>query len=371
MDDDLISSNNLWISELVPAFEEPVVDDLIELPVSPEKNVNTATRDSNKTQLSVNNTNENNSRDKFLKEIEMGTQLTSPVVKQKIINSLLSDLKRLVNTENNSEVNKLLRNLENILNVNCENNTELLRACLNVSNDLQSPQKRLSDSSERLEKSDKPKNEENSGKTLFVETDRDNEEKPQLDVRCESENTSQAVDDESVIKNMSGKNNSKDNLNITDSPEAPETEIRCDKDDQPDVNLAIQLLVNLKTLLSGQVEETTTMELLKNIGKILNVASSNSKIETQADCGKIHDIRRPASRKSSNQLDRTPCSLVTSSATKSAHRRSFEPKSSNVSKVCAIKCFNLLSLSFCTCNKLGFVYCFNLLWFIFILFVAD
>lgn len=324
MDDDLISSNNLWISELVPAFEdEPVVDDLIELPVSPEKNLITTTCD-NKTQLSVNNNNNNNSScDKFLKELEMDTQFTSLVAKQKIINSLLSDLRRLINIENNSEVNKLLCDLENILNVNCENNTELLRACLNVSNDLQSPQKRLSDSSEKLEKSDEHKREENSEKSK--ENNCDNE-KSQLNVTCKMEDTSQAVNnnDNLVIENMSLKNNSKDNLNIIKSPE---TEIK-NANDKPGVNLAVELLINLEKLLTGQVQEATTIELLKNIGKVLDVASNNNKIENETKSNKISNIRRTASVKHS-ELNRTPVI----SSTKSAHRRSFEPKS----KVCAIK----------------------------------
>ncbi|EGI65574.1 hypothetical protein G5I_05964 [Acromyrmex echinatior] len=147
IEDDFISNNTLWMSELLPAFEdEPVVNDLIDLPVSPERNLkDIKNSDTKQSPASVDSAEEN-----IFKEME-SPFTNSSVVKQNIT-SLLLDLRKLVK-ESNPKAKKLLDDLENILDINYKNNTELLVTCFNTSNKSQSSLKISSESIERFNKS--------------------------------------------------------------------------------------------------------------------------------------------------------------------------------------------------------------------------
>lgn len=313
-DDDLISNNTLWMSELLPAFEDDlIVDNLIELPISSEENSRIIKNSDKDQSLSNDNVDENS-----LKQIK--SQFTD-CVKQTVVTSLLTDLRKLVKAENNPEVDKLLDNLENALGSNCKNNTELLVTCLNISNELQSPQK-ISSDIEKSELTNTGKSEEESEKISSKEeicnTDKS------TDVNCKLENTSQTTtisSDNLSVKPSSFKDIDENNVNITNS--FKETDINYIKDNQPDEKLAVELLMNLGKLLSGQVEDATTMQLLKCIGKALNVASNNYKIEsqTQLDSNKMHDIQQITPIKASKSNHDTHSSIL---STKVQHRRSLE-----------------------------------------------
>lgn len=321
VDDDLISNNTLWMSELLPAFEDDlVVDNLIELPISPEKSSKQCIKNNDKEQSlsNIDKIDENS-----LKEIE--PQFTD-CVKQTIVTSLLTDLRKLIKVENNPEVNKLLDNLENVIDTNCKNNTELLVTCLNLSNELRSPQK-ISSDIEKSEVVNIDKSEEESEKILFKE-EICNVEKLSLDISCKLENTSQATTNSSdnlSLKPSSYENNDENHLNITNSPKEVYTNYAKEKDNQSDEKLAIELLMNLGKLLNVQIEDATTMQLLKCIGKALNVASNNYKIENEIpDSNKMHSIQQITPKKTS-EFDRNAHSSTHS--TKTEHRRSFDRKS--------------------------------------------
>lgn len=321
VDDDLISNNTLWMSELLPAFEDDlVVDNLIELPISPEKSSKQCIKNNDKEQSlsNIDKIDENS-----LKEIE--PQFTD-CVKQTIVTSLLTDLRKLIKVENNPEVNKLLDNLENVIDTNCKNNTELLVTCLNLSNELRSPQK-ISSDIEKSEVVNFDKSKEESEKILFKE-EICNVEKLSLDISCKLENTSQATTNSSdnlSLKPSSYENNDENHLNITNSPKEVYTNYAKEKDNQSDEKLAIELLMNLGKLLNVQIEDATTMQLLKCIGKALNVASNNYKIENEIpDSNKMHSIQQITPKKTS-EFDRNAHSSTHS--TKTEHRRSFDRKS--------------------------------------------
>ncbi|XP_070153122.1 putative leucine-rich repeat-containing protein DDB_G0290503 [Polyergus mexicanus] len=317
VDDDLVSNNTLWMSELLPAFEDDlVVDNLIELPISPEKSSKQCFKNNDKEQSlsNIDKIDENS-----LKEIE--PQFID-CVKQTIVASLLTDLRKLIKVENNSEVNKLLDNLENVIDTNCKNNTELLVTCLNLSNELRSPQK-ISSDIEKSEVVNIDKSEVESEKISFKEEIR-SDEKLSSDINCKLENTSQATINSSEnlsLKPSSHENNDDNHLNITNSPKEVYTNYAKEKDNQSDEKLAIELLMNLGKLLNGQVEDATTIQLLKCIGKALNVASNNYKIENEIpDSNKMHNIQQITPKKTS-ESDRNAHS------TKAKHRRSFDRQS--------------------------------------------
>lgn len=321
--DDLISNNTLWMSELLPAFEDDlIVDNLIELPISSEENSRIIKNTDKEQSLSNNNVDENS-----LKQIEPHF---TDCVKQTVVTSLLTELRKLVKAENNPEVNQLLDNLESALGSNYKNNTELLVTCLNISNELRSPQK-ISSDIEKSEVTNTDKSEEKSEKISSKEEICNTEKLSDMNYKLEntSQTTTMSSDDLSV-KPSSHKDNDENNLNITNSSKETDINYVKDKDNQPDEKLAVELLMNLGKLLSGQVEDATTMQLLKCIGKALNIASNNYKIksETQLDNNKMHNIQQITPIKASKSDCNTHSSIL---STKAGHRRSFE-RNSKVSK---------------------------------------
>lgn len=315
MDDDLISNNTLWISELLPAFEDEVVDDLIDLPVSPEGNLKDI-KNNYKEQASINDTEQN-----LLKKVE------SPFtdVKQDVT-SLLADLRKLIKTENNPpKAKELLDNLENILNINYKNNTELLVTFLNTSNKSRSPQKISLDGIEKFDKSNTDKSEEESDKILSQEKLCNNEKS--LDINCILKNTSQDISsDKSSVTSSSCKDNNEDSTNTSNSSDLTEyNKYGKEKDNHVDKKIAVELLINLQKLLSGQSEDNTTMQLLKNIGKVLNIALNNNiENEMKANCTRKQNIQQTTSVRG---LESSRNARSSAHSTKVAHRRSLEPKS--------------------------------------------
>ncbi|XP_032663809.1 serine-rich adhesin for platelets-like isoform X2 [Odontomachus brunneus] len=274
--DDLISNNILWVSELLPAYEDEI-DNLIELPISPKENLK-VDKSNDLKQFPV---NVNNAKDDLMKEIK--PQFTDNVsVRQTMVTTLLLDLKKLVKTENNSEVSKLIDNLENALGVKYKDNLELL-ANLNMSDRLHNS-KMSDDKLDDIEQSDKANNDQKESKKVSSEEKICDDESSPPHISNGSENASQTTtvsSDNSLTQTSSCNNNSENHLNITKSPQA------APKDNHSDEKLAIELLVNLGKLLIGQTEDATTLQLLKSIGKTLNVATNNCKIKEESQTNDI------------------------------------------------------------------------------------
>jgi len=308
------------MSELLPAFEdEPVVNDLIDLPVSPEgKLKDIKNSDKKQSSASIDSTDEN-----LFKKME--SPLTGDAVVKENITSLLSDLRKLVKTESNPEAKKILDNLENILDINYKNNTELLVTCFNASNKSQSLQKISSESIERFDKSSADKSEEESDKIssqekLFNE---------KSDENYKVEDISQDITniEKSSVTSSSCKDNSEDHMSTTHSSDITEHNKHTkEKDNQVDKKVAVELLVNLQKLLSGQAEDNTVIQLLKNIGKALNTAlNNNTENKIQANCTGKRNIQRTTPVRNPPESDRNVHSSALS--TNVGHRRSLEPNS--------------------------------------------
>jgi len=263
------------MSELLPAFEdEPVVDNLIELPVSPEGNSKGTIKDDKK-DISI---NVNNAKENSLKKMASQFIDCVPMVEQTVVSSLLADLKKLLKAENNTEINKLIDNLEIALGTNCKNNTELLITCLNISNELQSPEK--SNVAENSEKMNMDKSRNESGK-ISSEGEINNSEKSLSDMTHKLENMSQAVTSASNDNASAQVSLCKNNNGNSNDIDAKLSTSYTEEHDKSDEKLAMELLMNLGKLLRGQAEDDVTMQLLKNIGKTLNVASNVYKFENE------------------------------------------------------------------------------------------
>jgi len=330
------------MSELLPAFEdEPVVNDLIDLPVSPEGNLKDIKNSDKQSPASIDSTDEN-----LFKKME--SPLTGVTVVKENITSLLSDLRKLVKTESNPEAKKILDNLENILDINYKNNTELLVTCFNTSNKSQSLQKISSESIERFDKSSADKSEEESDKISSQE--KLYNEKSDENNKLEDISQDIISIEKSSVTSSSCKDNS-DHMSTTHSSDITEHNKHTkEKDNQVDKKVAVELLINLQKLLSGQAEDNTVIQLLKNIGKALNTALNNN-TEIQASCTGKQNIQRTTPVRNLPESDRNVHSSALS--TKVGHRRSLEPNS-KVSKYllsCTIYLNYLLTRYCIFCEK--------------------
>ncbi|KYN44659.1 hypothetical protein ALC56_00653 [Trachymyrmex septentrionalis] len=314
-EDDFISNNTRWMSELLPAFEdEPVVKDLIDLPVSPKGN----SKDIKNSDTKQSSANIDSAEENIFKEME-SPFTDSSVVKQNIT-SLLLDLRKLVK-ESNPKAKKLLDDLENILDINYKNNTELLVSCFNTSNKLQSSLKISSESIERFDKSSTGKSEEKEDGKIFSEK-LYSDEKSLPDINKLKDTSQDIVSiEKSSNMSLSCKDNSEDCMNTSNLSEYSKHK---EKDNQVDKKIAIELLVNLKKLLSGQAEDAMTIKLLKNIGRTLNTALNSTEHEMQANYIEKQNIQQTTPVRNRQEFSRN---MHSSLSTKVAPRRSLESKS--------------------------------------------
>jgi len=307
------------MSELLPAFEdEPVVDNLIELPVSPEGNSKGTIKDDKK-DISI---NVNNAKENSLKKMASQFIDCVPMVEQTVVSSLLADLKKLLKAENNTEINKLIDNLEIALGTNCKNNTELLITCLNISNELQSPEK--SNVAENSEKMNIDKSRNESGK-ISSEGEINNSEKSLSDMTHKLENMSQAVTSASNDNASAQVSLCKNNNGNSNDIDAKLSTSYTKEHDKSDEKLAMELLMNLGKLLRGQAEDDVTMQLLKNIGKTLNVASNVYKFENEQQTN--WDKKHPPDNKHQITSLKTAESDCVTHLASTIQRRSFNSRS--------------------------------------------
>ncbi|XP_011865634.1 PREDICTED: uncharacterized protein LOC105560805 isoform X2 [Vollenhovia emeryi] len=305
--DDFISNNTLWMSELLPAFEdEPVVNDLIELPVSPGGNSKDVGSNGEKeSPASVGSTEEN-----LWKILE--SSFTGVTAVKQDVPSLLSDLRKLIKTESNPEAKKLLDNLENMLDIKYKDNTELLATYLNASDESPSPRKEPSDSADKsiINKSEGGKE---SSREKLCKTG----ELPDVNYTSVDTSRDNVSSEKLSATSSSCKGDNEDRASTANSSE--------ERDSLIDKKIAVELLINLQKLLSGQAEDDTTIQLLKNIGKALNVAVNNNvTTKTPASCTR-EQIARPTvpARASGSGCNAHSSEL----SVKVAHRRSLESKS--------------------------------------------
>ncbi|XP_014218906.1 uncharacterized protein LOC106647151 [Copidosoma floridanum] len=111
--------------DCLPPSDDEAVNDLIDLPTSPPKKVIPKSVTEEEERVFTNN-------DAKSLESEFIEQNDSE--KKAAATSLLLDLQKLINKENNPRACKVLDDLQNILGVKCDDNTELLKNCLQSTN---------------------------------------------------------------------------------------------------------------------------------------------------------------------------------------------------------------------------------------------
>ncbi|KAK1128881.1 hypothetical protein K0M31_020019 [Melipona bicolor] len=329
--DDLITNNLSWTSELLPAFDDETSVNLIELPISPEKN------NSKKNIKITENENNDSYKNKIdecsnkmkenVKDLEMELVEPISVEKRPRAITLLLDLKKLIETEKNVEANKLLENLEKVLGINCESNTELLTTYLNATNNLSKSPQKSSNSLEVI----KNVIEDNTEYSAENNLTNDSTESIKESVFFESindVNTNKCIDNQKHLNSVNNKlkcKTSEDQMNIRNiNKEKNENEFNDQKTSEEKV--VIDLLANIGKLL--QTKEHPTLGILKNLGEVLNVAY-NCNVDKNIE-NKYEDVKiQQTSKKSKLKSEKEMKSLFLS---KSANRLSLDSKKQTIGK---------------------------------------
>lgn len=276
--DELIIDDPMWTSELLPAYEDDIVDNLIEVPV-----LNATNREQkNGDMLSCNsNTNDvTKSQNNVKKEMDI-VSLNQITVNKTAASTLLVDLKKIVKTENNSEANRLLEDLEQVLGIQSSNKIELFSTCIQTTNDSRAIQNTKEEKHDNKSHVDDLKNYEievkkshydnkingcealhDNNKSLIKENEVSSIN-PRIEIFPKKESY---IDVEKKEINVDINNFTQKNMTIN-----KEENNRTENNEK----VAVELLINLGKVLSGQSNESATLNLLKNLGEVLNLVSKN------------------------------------------------------------------------------------------------
>lgn len=267
----------MWTSELLPAFEDDIVDDLIEVPY-----LNANNREEKIGDMLCSN-DEIKSQNNIKKNIEM-VPFSQIIADKKATSTLLLDLKKIVKTENNSEANRLLENLEKVLGIQ-SSNIELLSEYLQTTNNsetIKNTEEEKHDNKNHVNdlkiheiESNKESccnNEINScevfndSKQLLIKENKIQNDLPLVNAQTEiSPKKERSVDTEKKENDVDINNSTQENME-TDKEE---------NNKENNEKVAVELLINLGKVLSGQSNESATLNLLKNLGEVLNLVSKN------------------------------------------------------------------------------------------------
>ncbi|PBC32132.1 hypothetical protein APICC_05499 [Apis cerana cerana] len=325
--DDFITNNSLWTLELLPAFDdETSVENLIELPTSPEgtdtksKNIEIAENKCNDSNKSKKNEFSNNVK---VKDLEM--ELVEPILIEKRFTAvtLLLELKKLIETENNVEASKLVKNLEKALGINCENNTELLTTYLNATNNLAKNPEKSSNNLDMI-KNVAEHSMEYSQENNLTNNSMENIKESEFFEKT-SFNASKCIDNQKYLNNV----------NYKSKCETPETKIciekiKKEKDENEIIShnnedsykqennlinekMVIELLANIGKLLCEQTDEHPTLNVLKNLGKVLNFTSNNCNVDKNTKSNNAYIEIQQTPKKSKLKFENESRSLYSNS----------------------------------------------------------
>ncbi|XP_046818449.1 uncharacterized protein MAL13P1.304-like isoform X2 [Vespa crabro] len=272
--DELIIDDPMWTSELLPAFEDDIVDDLIEVP-----SLNVNNREEKIGDMLCSN-DKTKSQNNITKNIEI-VPFSQIIADKKATSTLLLDLKKIVTTENNSEANRLLENLEKVLGIQ-SSNIELLSAYLQTTNDSENIKNTKEEEHNKSHVDDLKIHENkelccnnkinsrevlNDSKQLLIKENKIQNDLSLVNTQTEiSPKKERSVDIEKKENDVDINNSTRENIE-TNNDENNKTE--------NNEKVAVELLINLGKVLSGQSNESATLNLLKNLGEVLNLVSKN------------------------------------------------------------------------------------------------
>lgn len=317
--------------------EDSQVEDLIELPKSPCKQGGEKSNGGEESAKSASSSDSKLEEKNVLKDWD--TNFRDP--ENKIIaSSLLLDLEKLVKSEANSEAAELLKSLEKALGVKSGSNVDLLATCLTSErNNLEkSPKKSESIggtgniTDENVEKSREDNNDidalesfkqlsssedNNLNNNLNIDKEINKSDKSPLLVSEKYEEFSEENDK----KNPPPENTSGEIHN--DSMEAFKQQNQITNDQK----IAVEILVGLGKLLTGENKDPKTANLLKNLGIALNLASSYNSDPVAQEESPVKENKRVGTPIKNRMATPPRKSAPLSLFSRSANRRSFNLKS--------------------------------------------
>ena len=294
---------------MLPAFDDETSVNLIELPVSPEKN-DSKLKNIKITENENNDSYENkidecsNKMKENVKDLEMELVEPISVEKRPTAITLLLDLKKLIETEKNVEANKLLENLEKVLGINCESNTELLTTYINATNNLSKSPQKSNNSLEVIKNVIEDNTEYSKENNLTNDSTESIKESVFFEsINLNDVNTNKCIDNQKYLNSVNNKlkcETSGDQMNIRNINKE-KNEFNDQKTSEEKV--VIDLLANIGKLL--QTKEHPTLDILKNLGAVLNVAYNcnvDENIETKYEDVKIQRTSKKSKLKSEKEI---------------------------------------------------------------------
>ncbi|XP_017882616.1 uncharacterized protein LOC108626459 isoform X2 [Ceratina calcarata] len=317
--DDLITNSPSWMPELVPAFDDEIsVDNLIELPVSPEGN-NAKSEEPKVTEHKGNDSLKNKEN---VRDLEM--ELVEPIHTEKHLTAatLLLDLKKLIKTENNIEANKLVENLEKTLGVNCVTNTELLTAYLSVTNNLAKSPKKSSSNLEIIK---------NVGESTMEHSQEDNltgssmgsiKESVSFEyVNFNDPDMIKSTDNQKSLNDVNIESNSEIDVGIENVEEIKKANskivseeksaLKMEKNTSINEKLVIELLANIGKLIYAQTEEHPTEDIVTKLRKALQATSRNCNTDNDIESNNAHIEIQQTPKKPKSKFENRSKSLGT------------------------------------------------------------
>ncbi|XP_031780124.1 uncharacterized protein DDB_G0288805 [Nasonia vitripennis] len=284
-EDELFFSKTQLNFDDLPQSDDEAVDNLIELPTSPQRD--SSSPETNKPIKKEPESNQLSPKEK-IKALESEFIEQKDPNKKAMAATLLLDLEKLIKEEHNPDACKVLTDLQKLLGVECDNNTEILQVCLQSTDN--SPREELSKGN-----SDSIKNVPDSDCELT------NSKEDKHDDSKNSSSNSTDISESKLRKNVKSENESQivqtSSENKENSNEIPE-----------DQQLAINLLRTLNKIVNEKNGDSA-VDVLRSLGSVLNMATelrSINKVNQKFEIKKNDKIVQKQLNRSTNSTFRSP-----------------------------------------------------------------
>ncbi|XP_058800719.1 probable serine/threonine-protein kinase DDB_G0282963 [Phymastichus coffea] len=300
-DDLLFSKSQLNFDDLPPSDDE-AVDNLIELSGG-------ETEIKKLSEVIITESNTMSPKDE-VKALENEFILSEDTDKKAVTATLLLDLEKLIKEQNNPDAFKILTDLQKMLGVECDNNTEILQVCLqNMSPQDKKEHESDTDSSKVVDsasvKNVKPNN--------YGELTGNNKNNAEQLLENKSNNSSNDITDLNI--DNESKDIPSDNVD-SQSDAKKESKLQENNDEiLEDKKLALNLLQTLNKIVSKN-DGDSAVDILKSLSTVLNMASESKNKEKPVPVMK--ENRRSNASKLINRS--------TSSLNKSSSKKNFVVK---------------------------------------------
>lgn len=287
--DDFLSKQFRWNFDVLPVSDddgdEAVVDNLIELPMSPVRDDAEVRLNIHENHLDIESGKATDAKaSENIKQLETEF-IDQDVAKNKVMAAtLLLDLEKIIHRENNTEAITLLENLEKVLGVKYESNAQLLATCMQgTTNNLsKSPKKGITELGS--EKNIRRESLENSQEDNdIVQMSNNNRilkicDDATLGINLNVEKAINKSDkyirpDFSMTADENKENFSEKSNNYSNGEDNVEKETLVDQIE------ALELITNLSKILGGRNNDSSPLSLLANLRQVLNLATNQLNFE--------------------------------------------------------------------------------------------